>query len=407
MVIPGIEFVAGLFSVAAVIFAAVGLFLVFLDLGAPSDAAGSGIRRSLSRGWERLGETGWRRMPALAAGRIERCIDSFIDHWFGQAEDNVLASSVFMATVLVLVPLAALVNLLRGGSAFFILSILAIFLAYVLLLVLSEMHKAQMLCATLSIAIFVAIFFFVPGYVFVSLTERLLNMPIGHAALGSILAAPLLYFVCQSAVLVVRLAAQRLSTGFAKSLLERQFVLFAAVLPFVYLTTYGAFLAGHLAVADLPMHTNWRMMLASMVATGIAAAITLEATRPAGGGVVSVGRPLAGLLLIALLSLAVGPLGGGFPDAGAGFGLSWQVFLGFDPRLGRPAFGPLFWLVHQPFLPPLLVVLVFANAVVAKLVLAVVSLGRFGFWGVGRPYLLSGIALALMGVIAASLAAAI
>jgi len=312
-----------------------------------------------------------------------------------------------MAMVLVFIPLAALVNILRGGSAFLILLILVIFFAYVLLLVLSEMHKAQRLCAALSVAIFVAIFFFVPGYVFVSLTGRLLNMPIGHAALGSILAAPLLYFVCQSAVLVARLAAQWFSTGLAKSLLERQFVLFAAVLPFVYLTTYGAFLAGHLAVADLPMHTNWRMMLASLAATGIAAAITLEATRPAGGGVLSLGRPVAGLFLIVLLSLAVGPLGGGFPDAGGGFRLSWQVFLGFDPRLGRLAFGPLFWLVHLPFLPPLLVVLVFANAAVAKLVLAAVSIGGSGFRGIGRPYLLSGIALALMGAVAASLAVAI
>ena len=384
-----------------------GLFLVFLDLSGPYDAAGGAFRNSLSKGWERVGKTGWRRMPALVSGGIAERIDGFIDHWFGQAEDNVLASSVFMAMVLVLIPLAALVNILRGGSAFLFLLILAILLAYVLLLVLSEMHKAQRLCAVVSVAIFAAIFFFVPGYVFASLTGRLLNMPIGHAALGSILVAPLLYFVCQSAVLVARLGAEWLSPGPAKSVLERQFVLFVAALPFVYLATYGAFLAGHLAVADLPMHTNWRMMLTSLAATGIAAVITLEAARPSGSGAVSVGRPVAGLLLIALLSLAVGPLGGGFPDAGAGFGLSWQVFLGFDPRLGGPAFGPLFWLVHLPFLPPLLVVLVFATTAAAKLVLALASLRRSGFRGVGQPYLLSGIALALMGAVAASLAAAI
>ena len=40
MNIPGIEFVDGLFSVTAIIFAAVGLFLVFLDLGQTADAGG-------------------------------------------------------------------------------------------------------------------------------------------------------------------------------------------------------------------------------------------------------------------------------------------------------------------------------------------------------------------------------
>ncbi|MBT4673751.1 MAG: hypothetical protein HOB64_16645 [Rhodospirillaceae bacterium] len=395
MNIPGIEFVDGLFSVTAIILAAVGLFLVFLDLGQTADAGG-GLRAALRKGWAGLADTGWRLLPGLVARQLAVRSDAFIEHWFGQSEDNMLASNVFMAMTLVVIPLAALVNMLRGGSAFLFLVVLAIFAAYVLLMILGEMRRAQKLTAFISVAIFAAVFFFVPGYVFTSLTGRLLNMPIGHAVLGSILAAPLLYFVCQSAVLAARLGARRLQAGPLKSVLDRQFAVFAASLPFVYLATYGAFLAGHLAVADLPMHSNWRMMLASFLATGLAAAITLEAARPHAGRLATAGRLLIGLLIIAVLALGLGPLGGAFPGASANLELAWQVLFGFDPRIGGPALGPLFWLVHLPFLPPLLLALLYFGAGIAKLVAL--------FGGPSRPYMMSGIALALMGAAAAAVA---
>jgi hypothetical protein len=399
MIIPGIEFVDGLFSVTAIIFAAVGLFLVFLDLGQTADAGG-GLRSALGKGWSGLAATSWRQLPHLVASRLCERTDSFIEHWFGQSEDNMVPSNVFMAMVLVVIPLAALVNMLRGGSAFLFLVVLGIFAAYVVLMVLGEMRRAQKLCAFISVIIFAAVFFFVPGYVFTSLTGRLLNMPIGHAVLGSVLAAPLLYFFCQSAVLAARLGARRLQAGPLKSALERQFAVFAASLPFVYLATYGAYLAGHLAVAELPMHSNWRMMLASFLATGLAAAITLEAARPRSTGLAKAGRLAIGLLVIAVLAFSVGPLGGAFPGASStNLEMAWQVLFGFDPRIGGPALGPIFWLGHLPFLPPLLLALLYLGAVVAKLV----SL----FGGLGRPYMLSGIALALIGAGAAALASII
>lgn len=395
MKIPGIEFVDGLFSVAAIIFAAVGLFLVFLDLGQTADAGG-GLRSALRKGWSGLAASGWRRLPHLVASRLSERTDSFIEHWFGQSEDNMLTSNVFVAMVLVIIPLAALVNILRGGSAFLFLVVLGTFAAYVALMILGEMRRAQKLCAIISVVIFAAVFFFVPGYVFTSLTGRLLNMPIGHAMLGSILGAPLLYFVCQSAVLAARLGARRLDAGPLKSALERQFAVFAASLPFVYLATYGAFLAGHLAVADLPTHSNWRMMLASFLATGLAAAITLEAARPHADRLAKAGRLIVGLLVIAVLALGVGPLGGAFPGASTSLELAWQVLFGFDPRIGGAALGPIFWLVHLPFLPPLLLALLYLGAAIAKLV----SL----FGGSSRPYMRSGIVAALIGAAAAALA---
>lgn len=399
MNIPGIEFVDGLFSVAAIIFAAVGLFLVFLDLGQTAEFPVHGLRGALQKGWAGLADTGWGSLPGLVARQLAVRTDAFIEHWFGQSEDNMLASNVFMAMVLVIIPLAALVNMLRGGSAFLFLVVLGIFAAYVLLMVLGEMRRARKLCAFISVAIFAAVFFFVPGYVFTSLTGRLLNMPIGHAMLGSVLAAPLLYFVCQSAVLAARMAARQLQAGPLKSTLERQFAVFAASLPFVYLATYGAFLAGHLAVADLPMHSNWRMMLASFLATGLAAAITLEAARPHARRLARAGRLVIGLAVIVVLALGLGPLGGAFPGASASLELAWQVLFGFDPRIGGPALGPIFWLVHLPFLPPLLLALLYLAAVIAKLV----SL----FGGLGRPYMLSGIAITLIGAAAAAVAAII
>jgi hypothetical protein len=398
MNIPGIEFVDGLFSVTAIIFAAVGLFLVFLDLGQTADAGG-GLRSALGKGWSGLAATGWRRLPHLVASRLAERTDSFVEHWFGQSEDNALASNVFMAMTLVIIPLAALVNMLRGGSAFLFLVVLGIFAAYVVLMVLGEMRRAQKLCAFISVAIFAAVFFFVPGYVFTSLTGRLLNMPIGHAVLGSILAAPLLYFVCQSAVLAVRMAARSLNAGPLKSVLERQFAVFAASLPFVYLATYGAFLAGHLAVSDLPMHSNWRMMLASFLATGLAAAITLEAARPHPDRLAKAARLAIGLAVIAALALVLGPLGGAFPGTSASLELAWQVLLGFDPRIGGPALGPIFWLVHLPFLPPLLLALLYLGAAIAKLVSMVGA--------PSRPYMRCGIVSALIGAGAAALASII
>ena len=403
MDIPGIEFVDGVFSVAAIMLSAVGLFLVFLDLGAAAPSPAGGLRGALERGWLNLAETGWRRLPGFVARRLAERTDEFIEHWFGQSEDNILPGSIFMLVVLVVIPLAALINMLRGGSAFLFLVIVCIFAALALLVVLGEMRRAQKLTAVISAALFAAIFFFVPGYVFTSLTGRLLNMPIGHAVLGSILAAPLLYFVCQSAVLAARIGARALKVGAFRKLLERQFPVFAAALPFVYLFTFAAFLAGHVAVAALPMHPSWRMMLASLIATGLAAAITSEAARPTAGGAYA-GRLAIGLIIIAGLAIAVGPLGGAFSLSGAKSAPLLQVLVGYDPVTGGTAFGPIFWLVHLPFLPPLLLAALFAVALIAKFVSSIARLAVRGPGLGDRPYMLSGIVAALIGASAAATA---
>ena len=281
---------------AAVVLAACGLFLIFLDINRGDDEPGK-MRRRLARTWLALAGRPLADAPALAVRAMVAAADRFVAYWFEQSERNVAASGAFTLIVLVAIPLASLVNWLRGGSGFLIAFIMLSVLRFVALAVLSELRRGERYAAILAPALFAAVFLFVPGYVLVSLTDRTLNMPIGHATLVSILVAPLLYLVCHSLVLIGAAAWGMPVASIAATAPRRAATLFAAALPPAYLAVFVCLLVGHLAFPDENVPSTWRALLIALGAAAVSAAATVQLARGDG--------PLAGLSLASALAIAI------------------------------------------------------------------------------------------------------
>ena len=290
------SFVGGSLGVAAVVLAACGLFLIFLDINSGLEEPGP-LRRRLGQAWLCLVKARLLEAPALAVRAAIGAVDRFVVYWFEQSEKNVASGGAFTLIVLVAIPLVALLNWLRGGSGFLTLVILVCIAGFAVLAILSEMNRGARLAAVLSALLFAAIFVFVPGYVFVSLTDRALHMPIGHAALISLLVAPLLYFVCHSVVLIGA-AAWGMPVPSAQATSARRIAtLFAAALPFAYLAVFACLLLGHVAVPEANVPAAWPPLLLAMGLGALSAAVTAHLARDR--------SPLRGLGAASLLAVAL------------------------------------------------------------------------------------------------------
>lgn len=288
--------VADGFGVAAVALAACGLFLVFLDIN-PALAEPSPMRLRLGRAFRGIASMRFADAPRAAVETIVRAGDRFIFYWFEQSERNVATSGAFTLVVLVAIPVAAVLNWLRGGSPFLVGVILACLVGFAALAVLSEMRRAPRIAAALTPVLAATVLLFVPGYVFVSLTDRMLHTPIGHAALFSIIVVPLLYLVCHSAVLVGVGAGGAPVPSLQAGVPRRLATLFVAAGPIAFLLVFVCLVLGHVAMPEAPVPATWRVLLAGVGAGALSATAILHLSRGP--------RVLAGLAAASLIAVAV------------------------------------------------------------------------------------------------------
>ena len=368
MDVGAIELVARVSRIAAVVLAACGLFLIFLDSTAPSDP--SGLRRRLAGLWRAIAATAPRDVPGLTLAAVMRAVDGFIVYWFEQSERNVVTAGTFTLIVFIAVPVAALLNWFRGGSPTLLLILVGCLVGTIVLAVVSELKLSPLLARILSALLFVAIFLVVPIYVFISLTDRTLTMPIGHGALASVLLAPLLYIVCHSVILLSFGTRAAPVASLHATMPRRVMTLFVAVLPFNFLATFVALLVYHLLEPQAPLPLNWRPLAAAAGCSALSAAwlgylaTPLPRTRISLAWVI--GRLSMGLLAACAFAIATKLLGG----------------LPFD----RP-----FVLAALPLVAPVLLIVVIALTLAAKAVLAVIG-ALPGGAGVGeRPYRVAGV----------------
>jgi hypothetical protein len=342
--------IADALGVAAVVLAACGLFLVFLDI-TPVQAEPSPIRLRLGAMWGALATIGLMEVPRTAVAGAVRATDRFIYYWFEQSERNVATSGGFTLVVLVAIPLAALLNWLRGGSPFLIVVILACVAGFAILAVLSETRRAPRVAEALTPVLCAVVLLFLPGYVFVSLTAHTLHTPIGHAALFSILVAPLLYFICHSTVLIGSGASGAPLPSLHAGIPRRLATLFIATLPITYLLVFACLVLGHVAAPEEAVPATWQALLIGMAAGAVAATATLHLARGP--------RAVAGVGLASLIAIAAAAI--------------------------TAAASP--WLVAVPLAPPLIL---WAGAILA--LLAKISVSVMGAeQAVRRPYMVAGV----------------
>ena len=368
-----IDLAARISRIAAVALTACGLVLIFLDVNAPSES--SDLRRRLTAIWRAIAELPAREIPGFAMAGAMRTVDRFVVYWFEQSERNVVTAGTFTLIVFIAIPIAALLNWLRGGSPTLLLILLGCAVATIALAILSELKRLPAFTGVLSALLFAAIFLVVPIYAFISLTDLALAMPIGQGALVSLLLMPLLYVACHSAILLgtgmsaAPVASLQATGG------RRLATLFTAVLPLAYLATFGVLLVWHLLEPELPMPSSWRTLLTTSGCGALAAAYVgyLATPRPraAASPAWVTGRVALGLLVACALGIAIRLLGG------------WSA--------GKP-----FVLSAVPLIAPALLLATIVLALCSKAVLSMAH-ALPGAGGIGeRPYRMAGILILLV-----------
>jgi hypothetical protein len=385
MTLVGGDFVASLAGVAAILLAACGLFLAFLDVSRASEPGP--LRQRMSGLARHILHLPTKELGRATLRSTSLILQRFVYSWFEQSEGNVVVTGAFTAVVLLAIPLAAIVNTARGGSSFVLLVAIGCIVTFVMLAVLGEMRRAFFLTAILSPALFATMFVFLPGYVLWSLTERMRHMPIGHAALTSLLVAPMLYVASQSAVLGIAGTWGALVPSARATAFRRIATSFAAALPFGYLLLFAALVAGHLAMPDLPQPTDWSILVSGIVAWALSAALTTH----------FVGERRTSTLRALVKSIAAGAI--------LAYSVAWIA--GYTPRFDVIVLSPLFWVVHLPLLPSLALVVLLLLALLARASVTAIARVAGESAALGRPYLASGfvllVAAGLLGWAAAML----
>ena len=88
-----IELVARFAGIEAVVLVACGLFLIFLDVNAPSDP--SSLRRRLTEIWRSIAGRPAGEIPGFAISGAMRAVDRFVVYWFEQSERNAVTAGTF------------------------------------------------------------------------------------------------------------------------------------------------------------------------------------------------------------------------------------------------------------------------------------------------------------------------
>jgi len=348
--VEGVVFLQFLLGALAIVTVAVGMGVIAVGLHRGRDF--SQFRSTIHNLVSPVLKAEWGEYPARTTTLLVDGFEKYANFWFRQSEHNFLVSGLFMIIVLVGIPAGALWNAMRGGSPFLIYLFVGLALTFVLLAVLGELNKYKGLAALLSAFLFTALFIFVPGYVFYSFTDRLLNLPVGHAAIGSFLIVPLLYLASQSVVLAIRQLFRRRSAMGHLVWIERQVIYVSAALPIAYLSLFAAFLAGQFSVEELPIPKTWPMVMAGLVLISLSLSASVQAYRTCKENT-SISRwvlvTLLGLLVsagLALMILRLG-LGSSAPDLWE----SLNILVGLAPSGEYMSLGPLFWLMHLVFIP--------------------------------------------------------
>ena len=255
-----------------------GLLLVLMDLGGTERRASESGRPfaiRLAAFWSLVSDVSWSGLLGCYARFWGEGLERFTHYWFGGSDRNLISGGLFIFIVLVGIPLAAAFNALRGGSAFLITVITILALCAVLLAVLTETRAAANIRATLAVVFFAGAFVFVPAYTLISLTDRIIHIPVGHAAIGSVILLPLLYIPCLSlaiganAVFGADFGNRRRWARLTKFLTA-----YFAMLPAAYLLVFGTLVFGHIAVPSDAVPLDWQTLIPGIGFTALALAVT-------------------------------------------------------------------------------------------------------------------------------------
>jgi hypothetical protein len=374
MEIEGLLFVKDALQAFAIVAVAIGVLIGLSDIiDVQANAVEGRLRKGLKAALLAIKDTSWAQIPNLATRSVTRGAFGYVSYWFGLSKDNYLPVGLFLLLIFIAVPMAILINLIQGGAPWLFDFLLSIAFAFLILIFLGENRQIRYLNSFLSVYLFVALFIALPGYIFTVVNGRMLLMPTGHAAIGSILVAPILYLFCYALLMTVNSKSQFIT-------------LFIAMIPINYILTFVAFTAGHLAAAAHPSEQNWSLLLASIFFLSLSITISVLFFRSQKILLSLICSFIVGVSC-SYLMLYVDLIYDGYAAAGTG---AFNVLLGQVPSGDAFALNPQFWVMHLPLVPFLLYVCFVAFGWGAKFLVEIELKIAAGRICISRPFVMAG-----------------
>jgi hypothetical protein len=331
-------------------FAAFALVLWAMESGQEGNR-----RRILADGWRVLSVTPWPTIPRRANGWLVNRLQNLIRFGFEDADKGIAFGIMVFFLLFIVLPGLALLNMLFGGSSFLVKYYLLLFAIFAFLNFAGEIKWMKTFNTLTSAFLGISLFIVIPVYVLRVLTEMSINNVFSHAVLKSPLVAVFWYLSAYGIGMAFDTFARHAGINIRTWPVARFVHGFLAAVPFAFILTFLALLAGHLAVFDQNPARTWTLVLVSTGVTAFSFTAILSLMKMGGGrkaGVLSMTWALGfGLISSTVLSLAVA-YGVHFYAKGA---LTWSgavnVLVGLSTDGDQILLGPDFWIMHLPFLP--------------------------------------------------------
>ena len=282
----GLAFAGTVFKALAIFFALAGVIAVFLESTAPD----SPLRRWLIRRWQALGQCVWRAIPEQLTRWLLAKIRSLIRDHFEEVDESPVFGALFVGMVFILLPGAALLNYLTGGTAFLVLFFLSLAAALVILNFSGEIRALGPLNAAIAVYLGLSLILVLPGYVLWSFTTAILRSVFTHAVLSSILTAVLWYLAAYGLMLFFDLFFRKKRMDVAVPAVASVVHTFLSVLPVAFVLTFLALLAGHLMIPYQSPPVTWQLLISTLIfsSASLIATLGIMERRPGATGRLSV-----------------------------------------------------------------------------------------------------------------------
>ena len=394
----GLAFAGTVFKALTIFFALAGVIAVFLESTAPD----SPLRRWLIRRWQALGQCVWRAIPEQLTRWLLAKIRSLIRDHFEEVDESPVFGALFVGMVFILLPGAALLNYLTGGTAFLVLFFLSLAAALVILNFSGEIRALGPLNAAIAVYLGLSLILVLPGYVLWSFTTAILRSVFTHAVLSSILTAVLWYLAAYGLMLFFDLFCRKKRMDVAVPAVASVVHTFLSVLPVAFVLTFLALLAGHLMIPYQSPPVTWQLLISTLIFSSASLIATLGIMERALKAGAALALPAAYLLSIVVASgLSLALLYFAYLASPGEFTMTEavNVLLGLAPQGGKIFLGPDFWIMHLAFLPILVFLVAAAFAWLAKGI-SVPQRWLFGDAAfVAKPFLAAGLGFVAAAVL--------